>query len=78
MGQPLRITFNNSDHVFQINNQTPINKATVEFEISVEGKTLTLVRDTENCWMPKEAIQEDIDEELIQAIGKTIALRYRI
>jgi hypothetical protein len=75
MGQPLRITFNNSDHIFQIVNSTPITKSTDEIQILLEGKTVTLVKT--NQWLQKET-DETIDEKLIQAIGKAIALRYRI
>jgi len=75
MGQPLRITHNNSDHIFQIVNSNPISKSTVELEIILNGKTIKLVKD--DGWIQKES-DETIDERLIQAIGKAISLRYRI
>ena len=75
MGQPLRITYNNSDHIFQIVTSTPITKSTEEIQILLEGKTITLIKTNE--WLQKET-DETVDTKLVQAIGKAIALRYRI
>lgn len=75
MGQPLRITFNNTDHTFQIVNTNPISGFTDEFQISIDGKTVTLVKS--EGWSQKET-EGSIDNGLVQAIGKAIALRYRI
>jgi hypothetical protein len=75
MGQPLRITYNNSDHTFQIVNSDPISKSTTELEILLEGKTIKLIKN--DGWIQKEN-DESLDESLIQAIGKAISLRYRI
>lgn len=77
MGQPLRITFNNADHIFQITDHSPITKSTTEIQILLDGKTVTVVRGDGNTWTLKEN-DSTIDPGLIQAIGKAISLRYRI
>ena len=75
MGQPLRITFNNTDHTFQIVNTNPISGSTDEFQITINGRTVTLVKS--EGWIQKET-EGSVDNALLQAIGKAIALRYRI
>jgi hypothetical protein len=76
MGQVLRITFNNMDYTFQILNTRPVSKETKEIQILLNGVTLTLVCN-ERQWVPKSEA-EDSPYELVAAIGRMIALRYRI
>ena len=76
MGQVLRITYNNSDYSFQLLNQRPVSKETEEIQILLNGTTQTLVC-RNGRWLPGE--QADMpDRGLVDAIGKAIALRFRI
>jgi hypothetical protein len=76
MGQVLRITFNNIDYTFQILNTRPVSRETGEIQILLNGTTQTLVYNGLD-WVPK-AEDGDVHLELAVAIGKAIALRYRI
>ena len=76
MGMPLRITVDAKDYSFQIVNKEPITRDTVQIPISIENKTILLVRETDG-WKAKES-DSSVDIAIIQAIGKTIALRYRL
>jgi len=76
MGQVLRITFNQQDYTFEILNTRPVSKETEEIQILLNGVTCTLVCQ-ERRWLPKTESGE-LPNELAAAIGKAIALRYRI
>jgi len=76
MGQVLRITFNQQDYTFEILNTRPVSKETEEIQILLNGVTYTLVCE-QRRWVPKTESGE-LPNELAAAIGKTIALRYRI
>jgi hypothetical protein len=76
MGQVLRITFNHTDYTFQILNTRPVSRETEEIQILLNGTTHTLVCNSRN-WVPKSDNAE-VPDELAAAIGKAIALRYRI
>jgi hypothetical protein len=76
MGLPLRITYNDTDHVYQINT-SPINKATEEIEILLNGEKITLQKDARNVWIQK-GDGELIDPELAQALGRSVSLRFRM
>ncbi|SDE76039.1 hypothetical protein SAMN05216464_10987 [Mucilaginibacter pineti] len=76
MGLPLRITYNDTDHVYQINT-SPINKATEEIEILLNGEKITLQKDARNVWIQK-GDGDLIDPELAQALGRSVSLRFRM
>jgi hypothetical protein len=76
MGQVLRITFNDIDYSFQILNSRPVNRETAEIQILLNGATQTLVY-SNGSWLPK-AGNDMVASNLALAIGKAIALRYRI
>ena len=76
MGQVLRITFDQIDYSFQILNSKPISKSDQEIQILLNGVTTTLVKDASG-WHPKTA-DDFAKAGLATAIGKAIALRYRI
>ena len=76
MGQLLRITFNNVDYTFQILNTRPVSRETEEIQILLNGTAQTLIYNGHD-WVPKTEAG-DVDEKLALAIGKAIALRYRI
>lgn len=76
MGQVLRITVGKADYTFRILNTDPLDSATAEIEVELDGHTLTLVRQ-ERSWVCREAASDEL-EAIAEAIGKAIALRYRI
>jgi len=75
MGQVLRITHKDIDYSFKILNGEPLSRETAEIAVLMNEVTLTLVRD-EHSWVPKE--ESEMAQEQGRAIGKAIALRYRI
>jgi hypothetical protein len=77
MGLPLRITFNDKDYVYQINNSRLINQNTTELELVLNGDKLHLVKDDKQVWVQKEGT-ELIDPELVQALGRSVSLRLRM
>ena len=76
MGMPLRITVDAKDYSFQIVNKEPITRDTVQIPISIDNRTILLVREM-GGWKAQES-DTSVDIAIIQAIGKTIALRYRL
>ncbi len=76
MGQVLRITFNRVDHTFKIVDTGPLHKAGAEIRVEVNGRGLTLVREGLS-WTTREPADE-ATRGLAEAIGKALALRYRI
>ncbi len=73
MEHPLRITFKNNDYTFQLIRNIPITRETTEFQILLNGSPITISKEGRG-WVADS--QED--PELIDAIGRTLALRYRI
>ncbi|WP_295720770.1 hypothetical protein [Mucilaginibacter sp.] len=76
MGLPLRITYNDTDHVYQINT-SPINKGTSELEILLNGEKITLQKDERSVWI-QQGDGPLIDPELAQALGRSVSLRFRM
>jgi hypothetical protein len=76
MSLPMRITFENKDYTYTILSKI-INKETKEIKINLEGKELTLVQNQNREWNAVE-LTVDHNHQLIRAIGKNIALRYRL
>lgn len=76
MGLPLRITYNDTDHVYQINT-SPINKATSELEILLNGEKILLQKDVRGAWV-QMGDGPLIDPELAQALGRSVSLRFRM
>lgn len=76
MALPMRITFNDKDYVYYINNSSSINKATTELQILLNGETLDLVKNDRKVWVQKG--ENTLDPEFIQAIGRSISLRFRM
>jgi len=77
MGLPLRITFKDNDYVYQIIDSKLINKHTTEIELILNGEKIELVRDVKLIWKQKDGNNE-IDSELIQALGRSVSLRLRM
>ena len=76
MGQLLRITVGKDDYTFRIVNPDAVKGTTTEIEVEVNTQKLTLVR-RDRSWVSKETVNPEL-EAVAEAIGKAIALRYRI
>ena len=76
MGLPMRITFNEKDYVYYINNSGAINKLTTELQVVLNGETVDIVKDDRKVWVQKDG--EPLDPEFIQAIGRSVSLRFRM
>jgi hypothetical protein len=75
MGQIFTINLAEVKIHYQLIKLNQVNR-TVESQILLQGTTVTLFKDTEG-WKQKENAFP-IVKELIQAIGNSISLRYRI
>lgn len=76
MGQVLRITIGEADYQLKVIHPQPLNPATTEIKVELNGNPLTLVRHNRN-WATVEP-GDNHGQQLAEAIGKAIALRYRI
>lgn len=76
MGLPLRITYNNNDHVYGIVDSKLINKDTVEMALVLDGEEILIEKDSKGCWVQKSG--ETFDPDLIQALGRSVSLRLRM
>jgi hypothetical protein len=77
MGLPLRITFNDKDYVYQINNSRLINQNTTELELLLDGEKLHLIKGSNQVWVQKDGT-EQLDPNLVQALGRSVSLRLRM
>jgi hypothetical protein len=77
MGLQLRITFKDIDYAYQIVNSKSIDHNTTEFELLLNGEKIALERDKNKGWILKEG-SDDINPELIQALGRSVSLRLRM
>lgn len=76
MALPMRITFNEKDYVYHINNSSAINKYTTELQIVLNGETIDLAKDERKVWVQKGG--NTLDPEFIQALGRSVSLRFRM
>ena len=76
MGQNFTINLAGAKFHFQLIKLNQVDR-TVESQILLQGTTVTLLKNGQNGWTQKES-SSPIVKELIQAIGNTISLRYRI
>lgn len=76
MGQTFTINLAGAKFHFQLIKLNQIDR-TVESQILLQGTTVTLCKNGQSGWTQKET-SSPIIKELIQAIGNTISLRYRI
>jgi hypothetical protein len=77
MGLPLRITYKDKDYVYQVMNTSSITNATTELKILIDGKNVELVKDERSVWVQKEG-DLDLEPELVQALGRSVSLRFRM
>ena len=77
MGLPLRITFNDTDYIYQIINSKLINQNTTELELLINEEKVLLIKDEKRTWVQKDGTRS-IDPELAEALGRSISLRLRM
>lgn len=77
MGLPMRITYNDTDYIYEILNNTTINKETTELRISFDGKEIVLVKDDKNVWVQNGG-ELKVEPDLAQALGRSVSLRFRM
>lgn len=75
MGLPLRITYNNTDVLFELLTEKPSAGAR-EIEILLNGNRYRLTRKERGWVSGSEEIA--LDPSLAHAIGKAMELRYRV
>lgn len=75
MGQVFTINLKGADFHYQLIKLNQIDRE-VESQILLQGTTITLCKD-DTGWRQKES-SIPVLKELIQAIGNSISLRYRI
>jgi len=76
MGLPLRITYNDRDYVYQIENSNLINQNTVELNLLLNGEKLKLIKE-KTIWIQKEG-EQTLDPDFVQALGRSVSLRLRM
>jgi hypothetical protein len=77
MGLPLRITFNDTDYIYQIIDSKIINQYTTELQLLVNGEKVALIKNDKRVWVQKDELKS-LDPELIQALGRSVSLRLRM
>ncbi len=76
MGQIFTVNLAGSSFHFQLIKLQQIDRV-IESQILLQGTTVTLCKETRGDWKQKES-SNPIIKELVQAIGNSISLRYRI
>lgn len=76
MARALRITFNETDYNFIIQNTEPITRSTSEIPIDLGDQKITLIK-SGNYWTSKD-MDMSINQSVVEAIGRAISLRYRL
>ncbi len=77
MEHPLRITHNNSDYVFKLIKDSPVTKQTTEFKIKLEEEEISICK-TPTGWAQKDTGAPHLDPGLLNAIGHSLSLRFRL
>jgi hypothetical protein len=76
MGLPLRITFDNKDHVYHVLNTERIDNNTTQLELMLDGNKLVIEKNDKNCWVQKEG--EPCPPGLVESLGRSVSLRMRM
>lgn len=76
MGLPLRINFDDKDYTYTILNPV-LDRNTTELHISLLGQEFLLVQNEKKDWYSKNTAQHQ-NEDLLKAIGRTVALRFKL
>lgn len=77
MGLKMRITYKDTDYVYEIINGAEINKETTDLKIVLNGATVTLSKDFSNKWVQQDG-EVTIEPDFAQALGRSVSLRYRM
>ncbi|TCC87895.1 hypothetical protein EZ444_22460 [Pedobacter hiemivivus] len=77
MGLPMRITYKDTDYIYEILNSSAINKETTELHINFDGQDIVLVKDEKNVWVQNGG-EFKVEPELAQALGRSVSLRFRM
>jgi len=72
----MRITYNDTDYVYEIENGAAINKETVELKIILNGESVTLLKNINKVWTQDG--EPTIEPDFAQALGRSVSLRYRM
>ena len=73
----MRITYKDTDYVYEILNSSAINKETTELHISFNGQQLVLIKDDKNVWI-QSGDGAEVEPDLAQALGRSVSLRLRM
>ena len=77
MGLKMRITYKDTDYVYEIVDGAGINKETTELKIVLNGESITLIKDNSSVWV-QQAGEITIAPDFAQALGRSVSLRYRM
>lgn len=77
MGLPMRITYRDTDYVYEILNTSAINKETTELQIIFDGREIVLIKDERGVWV-QESGEFALEPDLAQALGRSVSLRFRM
>jgi hypothetical protein len=77
MGLKMRITYKDTDYVYEIINGAEINKDTAELKIVLNGVPITLSKDIGKVWVQQDG-DITIEPDFAQALGRSVSLRYRM
>ena len=73
----MRITYEDTDYVFEVVDGKSINKYTTEFSILFNGDQFMLAKNEKNIWMLAGG-QTALSADFVLAIGRSVSLRYRM
>jgi hypothetical protein len=77
MGLPMRITYKDTDYIYEILNSSAINKETTELHINFDGQDIVLIKDEKNVWV-QHGGEFKVEPDLAQALGRSVSLRFRM
>jgi hypothetical protein len=77
MGLKMRITYKDTDYVYEIIDGATINKETTELKIVLNGQSITLSKDLSKIWIQQDG-EVTIEPDFAQALGRSVSLRYRM
>lgn len=77
MGLKMRITYKDTDYVYEIIDGATINKETNVLKIVLNGQSITLSKDISKIWIQQDG-DVTIEPDFAQALGRSVSLRYRM
>jgi hypothetical protein len=77
MGLKMRITYKDTDYVYEIIDGAAINKETTVLKIVLNGQSITLSKDISKIWIQQDG-DVTIEPDFAQALGRSVSLRYRM